>query len=68
MDSPPIPFCLKNLLLLGTGDCLNFKKLLPIKERCDLDILPEIIVAEKVFIVLSYLPPNMSNDEFAQYR
>ena len=45
---------------------------LPIKERCDLEILPEIIVAEiklrkkKVFIVLSYRHPNMSNDELVE--
>ena len=55
------------------GVCLYFKESLPIKERCDLEIIPETIVAEiklhrkKVFIVLSYRHPNMSNDEIAEY-
>ena len=46
---------------------------MPIKERCDLELLPETIVAEikfhrkKVFIVLSYRHPNMSNDELIEY-
>ena len=50
------------------GVCLYFKESLPIKERWDLEILPETIVAEiklhkkKVFIVLSYRHPNMPND------
>ena len=49
------------------------RNLFPIKERCDLDILPETIVAEikfnrkKIFIVLSYCHPNMPNNEFAEY-
>ena len=44
-----------------------------IKERCDLEVLPETIVAEiklhkkKVFIVLSYCHPDMSNDELVDY-
>ena len=55
------------------GVCLYFKESLPINERCDLELLPETIVAEiklnrkKVFIVLSYCHPNMSNDEFTEY-
>ena len=55
------------------GVCLYFKESLPIKERCDLEILPETIVAEIklhrkiVFIFLSYRHPNMSNDEIAEY-
>ena len=55
------------------GVCLYFKESLPIKERCDLEILPETIVAEiklnrkKVFIVLSYRHPNMSNDDIVEY-
>ena len=55
------------------GVCLYFKESLPIKERLDLEILPETIVAEikfhkkKVFIVLSYRQPNMSNDELIEY-
>ena len=55
------------------GVCLYFKEFLPIKERCDLEILPETIVAEiklnrkKVFIVLSYRHPNMSNEEIVEY-
>ena len=55
------------------GVCMYFKESLPIKERCYLETLPETIVAEirlgrkKVFIVLSYRHPNMSNDESVQY-
>ena len=55
------------------GVCLYFKESLHIKERCDREMLPETIVAEiklrkkKVFIVLSYRHPNMSNDELAEY-
>ena len=55
------------------GVCLYFNESLPIKERCDLEILPETIVAEiklhkkKVFIVLSYRHPNKSNDELVEY-
>ena len=55
------------------GVCLYFKESLPIKERSDLEILPETIVAEiklnrkKVFIVLSYRQPNMSNDELVEH-
>ena len=55
------------------GVCLYFKESLPIKERCDLEILPETIVAEiklhkkKVFIILSYRHPNMPNDELDEY-
>ena len=51
---------------------MYFKEYLPIKERCDLEILPETIVAEikfernKVSIVLSYPRPNMSNDELVE--
>ena len=54
------------------GVCMYFKEFLPIKERCDLGFLPGTIVAEikvdrkKVFIVLSYRHPNMSNDELTQ--
>ena len=42
------------------GVCLYFKESLPIKERCDLELIPETIVAEikfhrkKIFFVLSY--------------
>ena len=55
------------------GVCLYFKESLPIKNRCDLAILAETIVAEikfnkkKIFIVLSYCHPNMPNNEFAEY-
>ena len=55
------------------GVCLYFKESLPNKERCDLEILPETNVPEikvrkkKVFIVLSYRHPNMSNDELVEY-
>ena len=55
------------------GVCLFFKENLPIKERCDLESLPETIVAEvklnrkKIFFVLSYCHPNLSSDEFEKY-
>ena len=55
------------------GVCLYFKESLPIKNRCDLAILPETNVAEikfnknKIFIVLSYCHPNIPNNEFAEY-
>ena len=55
------------------GVCLYFKESLPNKERYDLEILPETIVAEiklnrkKVFIVLSSRHPNMSNDKLVVY-
>ena len=55
------------------GVCLYFKESLNIKERYDLEILPETIVAEiklnrkKVFIVLSYRHLNMSNVELVEY-
>ena len=55
------------------GVCLYFKESLHIKQRCDLEILPETIVAEiklnrkKVVIVLFYRHPNMSNDEIVEY-
>ena len=51
------------------GLCLYFKESLPIKQRHDLQKLPETIVAEiklnrkKIFFVLSYRHPNMSNNE-----
>ena len=52
---------------------MDFEESLPIKERCDLETLPETIVAEirlggkKFFIVLSYRHPNVSNDESVQH-
>ena len=55
------------------GVCLYFKESLPIKERCDLEILPETIVAEiklyrkKIFFVLSYCHPNMPVNELVEY-
>ena len=55
------------------GVCMYFKEYLLINEGCDLEILPETIVAEiklerkKVFIVLSYRHPNMSNEELVEY-
>ena len=55
------------------GVCMYFKESLPIKEKRDLESLRETIVAEiwldrkKVFIVLSYRHPNMSNDDSVQY-
>ena len=55
------------------GVCLYFKENLPIKERKDLEIIPETIVAEvklnrkKIFFVLSYCHPNLSSMEFDEY-
>ena len=55
------------------GVCLYFKENLPIKERCDLETLPETIVAEiklnrkKIFFVLSYCHPNLSSADFDEY-
>ena len=49
------------------------QEFLPIKERCDLEFLPEAIAAEiklgrkKVSIVLSYQHPNLSNDVLVVY-
>ena len=46
---------------------------MPIKERFDLETLPETIVAEiklnrkKIFFVLSYCHPNLSSTEFEEY-
>ena len=60
MDFLPIP--------LG-----QFKENLPIRQRCDLQTLPETIVAEvrinrkKMFLVLSYCHPNLSSDNFDTY-
>ena len=55
------------------GVCLYFKESLPIKQRCDLQKLPETIVAEiklkkkKIFFVLSYRHPNMTANEVDTY-
>ena len=55
------------------GVCIYYRESLPIKRRCDLEKLPETIVAEiklekkKVFFVLSYRHPNMSNSESVAY-
>ena len=55
------------------GVCLYFKESLPIKERCDLEIIPETVVAEikinrkKIFIVLSSCHPNLENSVFIGY-
>ena len=55
------------------GVCLYFKENLPIKERSDLETIPETIVAEvklnrkKIFFVLSYCHPNLSSTEFDEY-
>ena len=55
------------------GVCLYFKENLPIKERIDLEIIPETIVAEvklnrkKIFFVLSYCQPNLSSAEYDEY-
>ena len=63
----------KSLDTRNGGVCLYFKESLPVKERCDLELLPETIVAEirlnkkKVFIILSYCHPSTPNDEFAEY-
>ena len=63
----------KGLNTRNGGVCLYFKESLPIKERRDLEIIPETIVAEielirkKIFIVLSYCHPNISIGEFNEY-
>ena len=50
------------------GVCLYYKEDLPIIERCDLETLPETIVAEvklnkdKIFFVLSYCHPALSKE------
>ena len=55
------------------GVCLYFKEGLPIKQRKDLQILNETIVAEislkrkKMFFILSYRHPNQSADELENY-
>ena len=63
----------KGLNTRNGGVCLYFKESLPIKERRDLQIIPETIVAEiklnrkKMFVVLSYCHPNISIGEFNEY-
>ena len=55
------------------GVCLYFKESLPIKQRCDLEKLPETIVAEInltrnfFFFVRTYRHPNMTNNEIVVY-
>ena len=52
------------------GVCVYFKESLPIRERCDLEVLPKTIVAviklDKKQVFVSYRHPNMPNDEFVQ--
>ena len=63
----------KGLNTRNGGVCLYFKESLPIKEKRDLEIIPETIVAEiklirkKIFVVLSYCHPNISIGEFNEY-
>ena len=70
----PDPFRVdKPLNSRNGGTCLYFKENLPIKERCDLETLPETIVAEiklnrkNIFLVLSYCHPNLASNEFDEY-
>ena len=55
------------------GVCLYYKENLPIKERTDLQIIPETIVAEikfkrkKIFFILSYCHPNLPIEVFNDY-
>ena len=70
----PDPFRSDKAVDMRHGDvCLYFKESLPIKQRRDLERLPETIVAEiklkrkKIFFVLSYRHPNMSNEEAVDY-
>ena len=55
------------------GVWLYFKENLPIKERRDLEILPETIVAEiklnrkNIYFVLSYCHPDLSSTELDEY-
>ena len=59
----------KPALLRNGGVCLYYKENLPIKERGDLEILDETIVAEikvkpkNIFFVLSYCHPNQTLEE-----
>ena len=63
----------KPINIRNGGVCLYFKEHLPIKERKDLEIIPETVVAEinlnrkKVFFVLSYCRPNLSSAEYNLY-
>ena len=53
--------------------CLYFKDTLPLKQRCDLKILPRTIATEiklnrnKDFIDLSYCHPNIPGSDFGEY-
>ena len=55
------------------GVCLYFKEHSPIKERKNLELLPETIIAEiklnrkKMFFVLSYCRPNLSSAYYDQF-
>ena len=55
------------------GVCLYYNDHIPIKQRTDLQKLPETIVAEiklgrkMIFLVVSYQHPSMSNDEVILY-
>ena len=68
--SPDILRADKPSSIRNGGVCLYYKESLPIKERADIETLPETIVAEiklnrnKIFLVLSYWHPNMPNNEF----
>ena len=63
----------KPIHIRNGGACLYYKENLPIKERCDLETLPETIVAEvklnrkKIFFVLSYCHPILSKEDLEEY-
>ena len=63
----------KTIKSRNEGVCLYFKENLPIKERCDLGLIPETIVAEVklnrkiIFFVLSYCHPNLPSSDFDEY-
>ena len=71
---PPILSDLIRTANIGNGGvCLYFMEYLPIKQRRDLQMLPETIVAEiklkrkKIFFVLLYRHPDMTADEVEVY-
>ena len=63
----------KSVNIRNGGVCLYFKEDLPITQRCDLETLPETIVAEvklnrkKIFLVLSYCHPTLTKEDFDNY-
>ena len=70
----PDPFRSDKASTTRYGDvCLYFKESLPIKERCDLEIIPETTVTEikfnrkKLFIFLAFVHQNLPDNGFVEY-